>query len=559
MTRALMWLAGALFALLLALPAAAAPPVATECGTPRAAADSIFVWQRTESYDLAKAARCLDVPPGGKGQQLAVQLRQVLDARALYVPVSSLPSDPNYVNEDGESIVVPMPDAFPILVLERAEDGRWLYARETVAAIPNLYQDTFSGFSLWFQSQLPEQAYVRVLGLQVWQLIYAVLLLALAWLVGRIVQALLRGQVIRVVDRLGLEVDKRAYRRTQFPMVVVSMAAVLAWGLPDLQLPIALSRATHLLVDLMLDLGGIFLITGVIDIGSQIAQSWTSKTESRLDDQLIPMLRQASRVLVLVLGTLLIFDDLGVDVWKLVAGVGIGGLAFALAAQDTVANVFGSINIFVDKPFQIGDWIKVGEVEGTVEEVGFRSTRVRTFYNSLVTIPNSKITNANVDNLGVRPRRRVKLTVGLTYDTPPDKVQAYVEGVRAILAAHPFVQRTYEVHFYNLGGSALEILVYYHVVVANWSEELETRAQNLLEFVRLAEQLGVSFAFPSTSVYLESTPDRPLTPQEQRSVAELQALAASFGPNGANARPSGVPFTESWSVQGRTDRGAAGE
>ena len=245
---------------------------------------------------------------------------------------------------------------------------------------------------------------------------------------------------------------------------------------------------------------------------------------------------------------------LGFDVWKLAAGVGIGGLALAYGAQDTVANVFGSLNVFVDKPFQIGDAIKVGSVEGVVEEVGFRSTRLRTYHNSVVTIPNSKITNASVDNLGLRNRRRVKMTLGVTYDTSPDRLQAFVEGLRAILAAHDNVQDTYEVHTVGLGDSAIEILVHYHVVVETWHDELTTRGQNIMEFLRLAEKLGIDFAFPSQSLYVESTPQHRSPPTGTPSLDELQTIVNAFAPDGDLARPGGPEFETSWSVQARKKR-----
>jgi MscS family membrane protein len=526
-----------------------------DCATPRAAADSIFIFQRPERYDLERASACLDAPPGARAPELAVQLREVLDARGLYVPVTSLPDVPDYLDEAGVARVALLPDDLPELTVERGADGSWRYSRALVERIPGLYAETFSDFSRWFQRRLPPFAFVRLGPFAVWQGLYAALLLVFAWTAGRLTQAVVRGQVVRVVRRLGLDLDASTYRRTQGPLVFAAMAAVLAWGVPDLQLPIALSRPLLVVVGVVRDLAGVALLLALIDLAALVASSWARRSDSKLDDQLVPLLRQAGRAVSLGLGALLVLDAVGVDVWKLAAGVGIGGLAFALAAQDTVANVLGSVNIFIDKPFQIGDWVKIGDVEGTVEEVGFRSTRVRTFYNSLVTIPNSKIMDANVDNLGVRPRRRVKLTLGLTYDTPPEKVQAYVEGVRAILTAHPQVQASYEVHFYDLGASALEILVYYHLVVDDWSSELEARAQNLLEFLRLADALGVSFAFPSTSVYVASTPERPLTPHEARSLAELQEIAASFGPDGARARPGGVPFTKSWSIAARTHGG----
>jgi MscS family membrane protein len=258
---------------------------------------------------------------------------------------------------------------------------------------------------------------------------------------------------------------------------------------------------------------------------------------------------------VWAVGILFVLQNNGVQVWSFVAGLGIGSLAFALAAQDTVANLFGALNIFLDKPFQIGDWVRVGDVEGVIEEVGFRSFRVRTFYNSLVTVPNSTITNCNVDNMGVRPRRRVKIMLGLTYDTPTERMQAYVEGVRAILAAHPMVEQTYEVHFNDFSASSLDILVYYHIVSNSWTEELETRAANFLEFIRLAEAMGVSFAYPSQSIYVESTPERPAAKPTARDQADLEATAASFGPGGSAARPTGPHFERSYAPKALTSRG----
>jgi len=521
------------------------------CDNPRNATDSLFVWTRPGNFDATRAAQCMDIPPGANAEGLAVQLKQVLDARGHWVPVPSIPNDPNYTNPEGEAKVVPMEDDFPVLVIERMDDGKWKYSRHTMDAVPGLYADTFSPLSQWFQSALPPVFYTRILGLYLWQMFYASLLILAAFVIGTIARILLRDQVKRVVHRAGFKLDDQEYARTNGPIVLLVICGVILWGLTDLQLGIELSALLIRIVNIVMVLAGLVLASRFVNVGARMAQNWAAGTENRLDDQLIPLLRQAVQFVVLVLGVLYLADAMGIDVWKLAAGVGIGGLAFALAAQDTVANVFGSVNIFVDRPFQIGDWVIIGSVEGVVEEVGFRSTRVRTFYNSVVTIPNSQITNANVDNMGLRPRRRVKMMLSLTYDTPPDKLEAYVEGVRAILAVHPDVERTYEVHVYSMGASSIDILVYYHVVVAGWHEELQARSQNILEYMRLADALGVSFAFPSTSVYVESTPSEPLPRQSPVPLDQLGAIADSFGPNGSMARPRGPEFAHSWTVQAR--------
>lgn len=527
---------------------------APDCSNPQAAAANLFTWQTDEQYDPAKAAACMNVPAGRSGERLAVQLKQVLDARGIYVPVSSLPTLPTFTNEDGTSTVTPV-DTFPAFTLRRSDDGRWLISEETVRLVPRWYGETFSAWSLWLQNRFPPALFSRFAGVFVWQMLYAAALLLAAWTVGTLLRLVLRNQVERSLLRANIKLDRDKYRKTNGPVVAFAFFAVLRWGLPDLQLGIAWSAPLITICNLGMWIAGLSAFYRFIAIGATVAASWADTTESKLDDQAIPLLQQAAQLLVIVMGGLYLVDAAGFDVWKLAAGVGIGGLAFALAAQDTVANVFGSINIFLDRPFQIGDWVKVGPVEGVVEEVGFRSTRVRTFYNSLVTIPNSKITNTNVDNLGVRPRRRIKMAIGLTYDTPPDKLAAYVEGVRAILAAHPAVQRSYEVHLHNLGASAIEILVYYHVITADWHDELDARAQNLLEFMRLAETLDVSFAFPTQTLHVASTPDRPQVPPDQPSLEQLRETFDSFGPSGGRARPTGPDFGRSWTVPARKSRG----
>ena len=179
-----------------------------------------------------------------------------------------------------------------------------------------------------------------------------------------------------------------------------------------------------------------------------------------MDEQLIPIIRRTLQGIVLAGGLIQVLSILEVNVTTLIAGISIGGLAIALAAQDTIKNLFGSLTIFMDKPFQIGDWINFSGVDGTVEEVGFRSTRVRTFANSLVYVPNGKLADMVVNNYGLRAFRRFKMTLTITYNTPPLLIEKYVEGVRAIIANHPAVRKPgFEVHLNSMSNSSLDILV----------------------------------------------------------------------------------------------------
>lgn len=546
---------GALAAVLLAssvlLPVltAAEPPGGERCQSLRSAADSLFVAPRPE---LA----CIDAPIDKRAQQ-AVQLRQILDARGLFVPVDSLPRDSSFKPEDGSGRYALLPATAPWLIMEQLDDGSWVYSRTTVEQVPSLYRQTFSALSLRFQNMLPApfQRPIPVIGGFGWQWALGIVLILIAVTAGLVMRLLVLGQLRRLAARLELKIDRDVMRRLDNPVMIFVIGAIIAWRLPDLQLPVESAQITYLMLSILLGLSGVLVASRLVDVLTGFWGAHTAQTESRLDAQLVPLVRQILRVIVWAVGILFVLQNNGIQVWSFVAGLGIGSLAFALAAQDTIANLFGAINIFLDKPFQVGDWIRVGDVEGTVEEVGFRSFRVRTFYNSLVTIPNSTITKSNVDNLGLRHRRRIRITLGLTYDTPPDKLQAYVEGLRAILANHPKVQRTYEVHFFEFGASSLDVLVQYHVIVDSWTEELETRAANFLEFLRLAEAMGVSFAFPSRSLYMAATPEHPLPPHDPASLVELEKLAHAFGPGGDRARPFGPTFTKSWSSAAVTGRG----
>ena len=277
-----------------------------------------------------------------------------------------------------------------------------------------------------------------------------------------------------------------------------------------------------------------------------------------MDDQVVPLATRAAKLTAVTLGVIFVLQNLGVDVASLLTGLGIGGLAIALAAQDTLANLFGSLTIFLDRPFHVGDWVILpGGVEGTVEEIGFRSTRVRTFSSSLVTVPNAQVTKGAIDNMGLRKLRRLKTNIGLTYDTPPDRVQAMVEGIRAILAASPHVyQGSYEVHFRDFGPSSLDILVYSFLEVPGWHEELTERSRIFLEIMRLAEHLEVRFAYPSTSVYLESTPTHPLAGPERLDAEALRARVEAFGPGGAMARPGGPVISHGFNASQGSERGS---
>lgn len=236
-----------------------------------------------------------------------------------------------------------------------------------------------------------------------------------------------------------------------------------------------------------------------------------ARTPSSLDDQLVPLVTRTLKFLVVVLGFLTVLQNFGVNVVSVLAGLGLGGLALALAAQDTAANLFGSVTILMDQPFQIGDHVKIGSHEGTVEDIGFRSTRIRTFYRSVVTIPNSIVAKEYIDNLGQRNARRVRHVLGLTYDTPEASMKEFMDKVRYLLVQHPDILKSPGnepvVRFNAMGDFNLQILVQFFLPFSDMATELRVQEEILFDIMQTAEKLKVEFAFPTQTQIFKGVPD----------------------------------------------------
>jgi len=254
--------------------------------------------------------------------------------------------------------------------------------------------------------------------------------------------------------------------------------------------------------------GVIWAFYRMIDILGSFLVRRAESTETKFDDLLIPLITRSLKVFVIAFGLVFVAETLQLPVTSLVAGLGIGGLAFALAAKDTVENIFGSLTVLLDRPFHIGDWVVIGEVEGMVETVGMRSTRIRTFYNSLITMPNSKSISAVVDNMGQRRYRRYSTMISIAYNTPPDTIEAFCEGIRKLVQKHPYTRKDYyHVYLNQFGASSLDILLYVFHEVPDWGTELRERQRLCLDIVRLAQRLGVEFAYPTQTLYMKRGED----------------------------------------------------
>ncbi len=357
-------------------------------------------------------------------------------------------------------------------------------------------------------------------GIEAWVYAAAFGAIFLGFLTGKIA-GLVLSHFVKISAKTKFAYDDVLFRALQRPVEWALMVGGLYAALLILPIPESPVDIRRFIGSLVNGATVALVMWFAIRLVDGLAEIWIEKaslTDSRLDDQLVPIVRRSSKVFFFVIGVVLVLQNMGYSVGSLLAGLGIGGVALAMASKDTVANLFGSLVIFLDKPFQIGDWIEMGDMEGTVEEVGLRTTRVRTFSNSLVTVPNAMFTTTIINNWSRMKKRRIKMTIGVTYDTPPDKVDALVNAIRKIIAEDDKIHNDfYLVNFDNFGPSSLDIFIYCFTVTTNWGEFLQAKQEFMLQVMGAVTELGLSFAFPTQSVHVESLPENaPKAMQSQR-------------------------------------------
>ncbi len=234
-----------------------------------------------------------------------------------------------------------------------------------------------------------------------------------------------------------------------------------------------------------------------------------NRLDINIDSILASFLAKVMRGILLLLAFVIIVSELGYDINGFIAGLGLGGLTIALAAQNTASNIFGGIVIIVDKPFSIGDWILTPSVEGTVEDITFRSTKIRTFADALVTVPNATLANEAVTNWTRMGRRRVSFKLGLTYSTPKMKIQSCVDKIKDMLDNHDDIhKKTIFVRFDSFNESSLDIFIYFFTKTTVWGDYLKVKEDINFKIMDIIENEGVSVAFPSRSIYMEKPLDR---------------------------------------------------
>jgi len=352
------------------------------------------------------------------------------------------------------------------------------------------------------------------LGNEIWR--YACLLLA-------ILGGLVAGRMLRyVMERMG-EGLKRLKGRVHIgllleclgrPASMFCLVAGLRLGLSALVLNESVREIATTTIEVLYAVTVGYALYRVVDILDHYLVQWTQRTETKVDDMLVPLVRKSVRIVIVVVVLVFVLNSFfgARQVATILAGMGVGGLAVALAAQDSIRNFFGSVMILLDRPFRVGERVRFGGHDGPVEEVGFRTTKIRTLEGHRVTIPNSEIANQVVENIGQRPYIRRRANIAITYDTPPEKVRRAVEIIQEILRDHEGMSPDLppRVYFDEFNDASLNIVMFYWYHPPSYWDYLAFSQKVNLEILERFNAEGIEFAFPTQTVYLAGDPKREL-------------------------------------------------
>ena len=453
------------------------------------------------SPDDAQAAECLDFsrldsPPSEPVKAVYVRKLKRVVVRLGTVDVGAISNDP----EAQPYRFPPDSDEQPI-VIARGSDGVWRFTAATVGRIDALFARPES---IW---------HLSIGGIEIWRIVVLFSSLLVAFIVGRIVRAVLAKSAGKAeqTDR-----QLTAVALTSLARVVVLAMFVVGFrvGVTTLDLAVNVKGFFDTLTNILFAIAIGYGAYCLVDVIAVWLRGLSEKTASKLDDMLVPLVCKSLRGTIIILVLVQIATELSdKPVTSLIAGLGVGGLAIGFAAQDSIKNIFGSVMIFGDRPFELGDRIVVDGHDGPVETVGFRSTRIRTLDGHLVTIPNGELANKTIQNIGKRPHIRRIMNVTITYDTPPDKVDQAVEIIKEILEDHEGMRPDLppRVFFNDFNDVSLNIFVIYWYHPPDYWSFCAFNERVNSQLLRRYNEEGIEFAFPTQTLFLAADPNRPLT------------------------------------------------
>ncbi|HXJ91762.1 MAG TPA: mechanosensitive ion channel domain-containing protein [Terriglobia bacterium] len=464
-----------------------------------------------ESDDWARGADFLDSKQAApQKQELARQLKLVLD-RGLSLDLDTVSKNPEGVpqeqwrktrNEIGTARIA---DQSLVILLDRVEPTAkrppyWLFSAETLNQVPELARNLEAP---WFEAYIPKALVEnRFLGIPVFRWILIPLVISIAFCLVLLITAVL-GFAIRGVFRL-LGTSPVVLRAGFLgPLRVLILAYLVFAAAPLAQTLVARQIWRDIVAQVVAILGFAWLLARTLDLVTDVAVARLRRTNSLFRIAHLRLARWVLKAVVAVIALVAILYKTGINPTTVVTGLGLGGVALAFAAQKTIENVFGTIMIVADQPLRVGDFCKIGDSLGTIEDIGLRSTRVRTLNHTLLTVPNGQLASMIVENYASRQRIWFRHVIGLRYETTADQLRYVLEEVRKLLREHPKVEpNDARVRLIRFGGSSLDLEIFAYVPLADYAAFLEVQEELLLRIMDIIERAGTGIALPSQTTYL---------------------------------------------------------
>lgn len=534
-------------------------------GTPRGAAAGFLEAARDGDYD--RAAEYLDLrrlstrQREQEGPKLARELATVLARTAVIDPENLSNTNEGQTGDglpawqDRLARIQTKSGAVDVLLqrVPRQGDGVriWKISSYSVAEIPDLYQQFGSSF---LEQWLPRPFFeVRLLEMELWQWVAVLCLVFVAWLLSWLFASVVVRILARLSARTRTVLDDRIVHLVRNPVRI--LLAVLIFHLGTLPLGLALAARDWLVgLEKVLVVAALtWLLLQLVDLAALTVQERLARNGEAGSAALVAPGKRTVSAIIVVLAALFLLDNLGFNVAALIAGLGVGGIAVALAAQKTVENLFGGVTLLADRPVRVGDFCRFGDKIGTVEEIGLRSTRIRTLDRTLVTVPNAEFSALQIENFAARDRIRLFTVLGLRYETTNEQLRYVLARLREMLLAHPKIDPDpARVRFVGFGAYSLDLEVFAYARTSDWNEFLQIREDVFLRVMDIVEEAGTGFAFPSSTTYVgrdEGLDEKAAREAEARVAAWREASELPF-PEFSPERRAAVLDTLDWPPEG---------
>ncbi|MBR4598125.1 MAG: mechanosensitive ion channel family protein [Opitutales bacterium] len=376
------------------------------------------------------------------------------------------------------------------------------------------FKSSLAGAMKFIEDKSPSTAKflkAEVFGITLAQCIASILILLATFLIVKYVLNVMFGKIAKFFSRKNSESFASEFvRKIRTPIKMFAWVLGIYFALVFIFESESAIKTASRAIGILFWCAVFWAIIVVIDAFFYASSQKLKKKSANSTVNLMEFLRRVVKFFVAAIAVLSVLTNCGVNVNTIVASLGIGGMALAFASQDTIANFFGSVSIILDRPFIVGDWVKTSSCEGNIEAIGFRSTRIRTFANTVVTIPNSILAKDSVENLSKMGARKVTQTLGFTYSSAPEQIEEFLPKLRELILNLEGVDKRNGVRaeFLEFDNSSLNIILVFYTKKIDFASFADTRTRANLAIMRLAKDCGLSFAFPSTSVYIEKAPQK---------------------------------------------------